>query len=161
LELRQKKSGVRSSVETKIEALLLDKQVQGWITLMKAFQTVYRPLEQALLREGCSVPRFQVLFHLYFNGPLAATQIARELFVTRGNISMFLKRLQGDKLITVSRASPSSTRPLYCLTSQGYAFFEGLFPRHIGRVKSLMPVLGRSSLKELEQMGRRKILGQI
>ena len=122
---------------------------------MRAFHSVYQPLEQALLQEGCSIPRFQILFHLYFSPPFGAAQLARELFVTRGNISTFLKRLQSEGLITISKESPSQGRPLYILTAKGKALFEDLFPRHIKRVRNLMPVLKMTSRDELETVIKR------
>lgn len=116
---------------------------------MSAFQSVYRKLERGLNQEGCTISRFQILFHLYFEGNLPATGIAEKLFVTRGNISMFIRRLQEEKLVMVSKESPSAKRPLYCLTAAGIELFEDIFPRHIRRVKSSMPVLSREAQRDM------------
>jgi len=117
---------------------------------MTALQTIYGALENSLLKEeSCSVSRFQILFFLYFNGPLSAAEIARQLFVTRGNISMFLKRVREDGLVTVSKLTRSEKRPLFCLTPKGTRFFEEVFPRHVRRVKLLAPQLDAKTIKKL------------
>ena len=84
--------------KSKLTKLLKRPEVESWRTLMGTFQTVYRALEQALLREQCSISRFQILFLIYFYGPLSASDIAQKLCVTRGNISTFLNRLEADHL---------------------------------------------------------------
>ena len=147
---RKHRIAKQRSAGSPLEELLMDEHVRSWRTLMRAFHSVYQPLEQALLQEGCSIPRFQILFHLYFSPPYGAAQLAKELFVTRGNISTFLKRLQAEGLIAVSEKSPSQSRPLYVLTAKGKSLFEDLFPRHIKRVRRLMPVLKATSRSELE-----------
>ncbi len=135
-----------------LRALLDEPEVKSWRTLMAAFQTIYRQLEKALLLEECSIPRFQILFFLYFEGPLPAVEIAKKLFVTRGNISMFLKRLQLDGLIKQVRIETTQKRPFFELTKKGVRKFEGIFPLHIGRVKRLMPPLNRSFLELLRKI---------
>lgn len=134
-------------------ALLDEPEVISWRALMRAFQTIYGQLEKALLAEDdCSISRFQILFNLYFEGPMSASKIASKLLVTRGNISMFLRRLQADGLIEEVRLASSQKRPLFGLTKKGVAMFEGLFPRHIGRVRRLMPALPESYLVTLRKI---------
>jgi len=134
----------------RLGALLTHPKVRSWRALMTALQTIYGALENSLLKEeSCSVSRFQILFFLYFNGPLSAAEIARQLFVTRGNISMFLKRVREDGLVTVSKLTRSEKRPLFCLTPKGTRFFEEVFPRHVRRVKLLAPQLDAKTIKKL------------
>ncbi len=138
----------------RMKELLGGGHVRSWRTIMLAFQSVFRPLEKELQKEGCSVPRFQVLFHLYFDGPMAAIELAERLFVTRGNISMFLKRLESEGL---TRSVPDalgrkSKRFLLALSPAGVTYFERIFPAHVRRVKRLMPELSKSTLLELQKV---------
>lgn len=115
---------------------------------MTAFQVILSELEKGLLAEDCSVSRFQILFYLYFDGHLPAVEIARKLLVTRGNISMFLRRMEADLLI--EKVIPrGQKRPLYTLTQKGVTFFENLLPPHIHRVKQLAPKLDEKTIKAL------------
>ncbi len=133
---------VSSPAQAKLRGLLNDPHVESWRALMAAFQAIYTQLESALRAEDrCSIPRFQILFYLYFEGPLPASEIAKRLIVTRGNISTFLKRLESDGVIRDARADSAKKRRRLELTTQGIEQFEQLFPQHINRVKKLMPAL--------------------
>ncbi|MGE4233080.1 MAG: MarR family winged helix-turn-helix transcriptional regulator [Bacteriovoracia bacterium] len=136
-----------------LELLLKKTEVESWRALMGAFQAVFRKLERALLKNHkCTVSRFQILFFLYFEGPMAATEVAKRLCVTRGNISMFLKRMHADDLIEASPSSRSQKRSVFSLTPKGRDFFEGLFPSHIKRVCTFMPGLDPKTIVLLRQI---------
>lgn len=137
-----------------MRALLDDPQVQSWRAIMGAFQAVLVELEKGLMADGLHVSRFQILFYLYFEPPLSAAEIARKLLVTRGNISMFLRRLEKDKQIVVCPTSPSMQRPLYRLSEEAERQFEKTFPNHIKRVKKLVPALPKNILQSLQKLGK-------
>jgi MarR family 2-MHQ and catechol resistance regulon transcriptional repressor len=130
-------------------------EVQSWRALMSAFRSIFSELEKGLMAEGCSVSRFQILFYLYFEGDLAAIEIARILLVTRGNISMFLRRMESDGLIKKS-VPEGQKRPLFTLTLKGRRFFEKVFPPHIERVRQLAPIFGPATLKKLTTLSKAK-----
>ena len=132
----------------KLEMLLELSEVRSWRSLMGAYQSIYRQLERALLTENCSIPRFQILFYLYFEGPTTGVELSRKLFVTRGNISTFLRRLQADGILKKPEEG-AKKRQLLQLTDHGKKTFEDLFPRHIDRVRSLMPPLDVKTLEKL------------
>jgi len=119
---------------------------------MNAFQTLYQSFEEALLKNGCSYSRFQLLFFLYFEGSLAPVEISKKMLVTRSNISMFLKRMIGDGLVTECPESSSVKRPCYLLTEEGNRLFERIFPEHIERVKVSIPVLPARSIRMLQKL---------
>lgn len=132
-----------------MRSLLTHPSVRSWRAIMGAFQTVLYELEKGLMSEGFHLSRFQIFLNLYFDGPLSAADLARRLFVTRGNVSTFLKRLERDKHIMVCASSRSQSRPLYRLTLKAEKIFEDIFPRHIQRVKGLVPELPESLVEKL------------
>lgn len=146
------KTNSSERVKKKKEAfkrLMVRPEVKSWRALMSAFQSIYSKLEKALIAEDCTISRFQILLVLYFEGPLSAAEISRRLLVTRGNMSMFLKRLKNDGLIEESPDSKSEKRALVCLTGAGISLFESVFPRHIERVMHLMPMLDPKMIETL------------
>lgn len=151
-ETKENRKIEHRSKENHLRRLFLEPEVKSWRQLMVAFQTIFTQLEKGMTSDGFSISRFQVLLMLYFEGPLSAVDISRRLLVTRGNMSMFLKRLMSDDLVCISSQSKSKTRPLYSLTSLGNERFEDLFPRHIKRVKKLMPRLPAETLKVLKDI---------
>ncbi|MGE3975326.1 MAG: MarR family winged helix-turn-helix transcriptional regulator [Bdellovibrionales bacterium] len=137
---------------SRLKKAYCEPEVKSWRVLLKAFQTIYTHLEKGMSADGVTISRFQVLLMLYFDGPLSASDISRRLLVSRGNMSMFLRRLTSDRLVEVSDASKSKTRPLYCLTKGGAKQFEALFPRHVKRIKELMPSLPNSMIRILSDI---------
>ncbi|MDZ4662703.1 MAG: MarR family winged helix-turn-helix transcriptional regulator [Pseudomonadota bacterium] len=132
--------------------LLGAREVESWRALMNAFQTLYRSFDEALLKDGCTYSRFQLLFFLYFEGSLAPVEISKKMLVTRSNITMFLRRMIADDLVTECPESLSIKRPCYMLTAQGKQFFENIFPNHIQRVRTSMPILPTDSIKILRTL---------
>lgn len=131
--------------------LLESPEVRSWRALMGAFKYIFAELERGLMKEDCSVSRFQILFYLYMEGPHSAVSIARKLLVTRGNISTFLKRMEQDGLIRPALPE-GQKRPLFGLTEKGSQFFEKIFPRHIERVRGLAPALKLDMIRTLESV---------
>lgn len=134
----------------KMEALLDFPEVRSWRALMGAFNAIFSELEKGLMAEGCSVSRFQILFYLYFEGDMPAVQIANKMLVTRGNISMFLRRMEKDRLIRKKMVADQK-RPLYSLAAQGRTFFEAIFPPHIERVRRRAPKLEAATIRRLRK----------
>lgn len=131
--------------------LLNTPEVKSWRTLMVAFQSIYTVLEKELNSENVSVSRFQILFHLYFDGNHKATDLSKRLLVTRANMSMFLKRMESDGLIKFV-FQDNQKRPEVAISNKGILFFESLFPRHIRRVKKLVKPFSSATLGELNNI---------
>lgn len=119
--------------------------------MMYAHKAVFAVLESNLQKAGWTVPRFQIMFYLYFEGPLAPSEIAHRLIVTRGNITAFLRRLVADKLIKAVTGN-SELRPKYALTIEGKRGFETIFPPHAARVKKLVPSLDHHAIEQLNRI---------
>lgn len=151
----QTRSSIDETAQKKMKQLLDFPEVQSWRALMSAFKCIFSELEKGLMTEGCSVSRFQILFHLYFEGDLAAVEIARILLVTRGNISMFLRRMESDGLIK-KNIPKGQKRPLFTLTLKGRRFFESIFPAHIERVRQLAPIFDPNTIKMLATLSKAK-----
>lgn len=137
--------------QEKLRTVLQQSDIQSWRLLMETFRTVYNRLEKTLTDEGASASRFQVLFYLYFEGPKRATELSRKLLVTRGNMTMFLRRMESDRLIKY-QFEENQKRPVIHLTDKGIKFFEDLFPRHTDRVSTLVKPFSRQTRKDLEAL---------
>lgn len=135
---KRKFNNASLSKKEQLQSLLQLPEVHSWRTLMTAFKTIYSKLEKELMAEGCTISRFQILLHLYFEGTLPAITISKKMLVTRGNVTMFLRRLESDGLIK-PLVLKGQKRPVYMLTKQGENLFEKLFTAHIMRVQKLCP----------------------
>lgn len=140
--------------KVKLKHIIDQAEIKSWRLLMSAFQSVYSQLEKGLANEGISVSRFQVLFYLYFEQRMKASELSRKLLVTRSNMSMFLRRMETDGLILFDIPS-GQKRPEVMLTPKGIRFFEGIFPAHATRVESLVKPFSSQTIKDLEELQRR------
>lgn len=147
-------SEVDQSVQKKdrLRDLLETDEVRSWRSIMGAFKKILAPLEEGLSKEGWGLSRFEILFQLYFEGPMPAVEIAKRLLVTRGNISTFLKRLQKDELVRAVPIVAGGKRVEFTLTPKGKKIFEKIFPRHIQRVKQHCPPLDAKTIRSLHQI---------
>lgn len=140
-----------------MKRLLEDPQVASWRALMLAFQSTYKQLSAKLNEDGCSIPRFQILLQLYFSGPMRAVELSVMLFVTRGNMSTFLRRLMSEGLIEIDQQSSAKTRPYYTLTAKGRELFEEIYPKHAKRIKQLVPAFTPEMMHLLYMIRRAKL----
>ena len=135
----------------KMKELMEDPQVRSWRAVLNSYKTMMRTLEESMQDfEGCSLSRFQILLNLYFNGSMRPVEIAEKLQVTRGNITMFLKRMVQDELIE-KEFSSGKVRPRFRLTDKGVSCFEEIFPCHIAKVKETFPQLDDPSVAKLNR----------
>lgn len=118
---------------------------------MNSFQSVFFYLEKGLTDDGTTMSRFQVLFRLYFDGEMNAADLSRQLLVTRGNMSMFLRRMESDKLIKF-RIPMGKKRPVVHLSSRGIKLFEIVFPRHIKRLQNVLRPFTNQTKMDLESL---------
>jgi len=140
--------------KAKLKQIIDRADIKSWRLLMSAFQSVYSQLEKGLANEGVSVSRFQVLFYLYFEPRMKASELSRKLLVTRSNMSMFLRRMEADGLILFDLPS-GQKRPEVLLTPKGIRFFESIFPAHATRVGSLVKPFGSQTIRDLEELQHR------
>lgn len=148
-KLKKRQTGQKQQKD-ELRALMDDPQVRSWRAIMHAFKSILSELEKGLTQDNCSLSRFQILLLLYFDPRMPAVEIARNMSVTRGNISQFIRRMEEDRLVK-SVIEEGRKRPVYSLTGKGKALFERLFPGHIERVKKMTPPLNEKTIRSLSQ----------
>lgn len=145
--------------KAKLVKLIESNEIKSWRILMSTFQGVYVNLEKGLAEKEVSVPRFQVLFCLYFEGRASASALSRKLLVTRSNMSMFLRRMESDGLICFD-IPKGQKRPEIKLTTKGSKFFEEIFPEHAARIKKVVHSFAPQTLMDLEKVKQRVSIDQ-
>jgi MarR family transcriptional regulator, 2-MHQ and catechol-resistance regulon repressor len=124
-------------IKDKLNRLNQKDEVIAWKTIMSAHGATYRKLEKNLNEVECGIPRFRILYFLYFEGPLRPMEIAEKSSASRPNITTFLKRMKIDKLV-IEQKLKEGKRPKYKLTKKGEKMFEKIFPEHIKKVSSIV-----------------------
>ncbi|MBY0517554.1 MAG: MarR family winged helix-turn-helix transcriptional regulator [Bacteriovoracaceae bacterium] len=132
------------SNRNKLEKMLDDPKVVSWRIALNTVEELYEQFDKKLNEVGCNMSRFEMLFFIYFKGPLSAIQLAAKMRVSRGNISAFLKRLKVDGLIEPCKMSSTATRPKFVLSEKGEEYFDEIFKLHLKQIKSLVsPLTGK------------------
>lgn len=116
---------------------LKEPKLALWRSLLLTVELVYDQLEKKLGEKDCTYPRFRLLFALYFDAPLSATQLAERLRVSRGNMSTFVKRLESDGLIYPCPLISTKGRPKFYLSPAGTRYAEELMDFHFANIKAL------------------------
>jgi DNA-binding MarR family transcriptional regulator len=129
--------------------LLDNPKVKSWRMALNTVEALYSKFEEELSKFGCNMSRFEMLFFIYFDGPLSAIQLSEKMKVSRGNISAFVKRLLKDDLIAPCKISSTATRPKYSLSPQGEIFFEKIFKIHLKHIERLIHPLSTKTMNEL------------
>jgi len=152
LKITINKKKKEKATEAQMLELLNHPHVQSWRAIMNAHQKIYRFLETELLKNNCSIPRFQIFFYLYFHGPISSIELAQLMHVTRGNVSTFITRLVADKLVYLVTTQERGGKKLIHLSNKGKEQFESFFPEHIQRVIKIAPELSQSAINKLNQI---------
>jgi len=108
-----------------------------WKTIVFAYRTVVDELEYKLKEKGFSISKFQILYMLYFQAPLKPVHLAKEIKVSKANISTFIKRMKMEDLVKEVYLGGEKW-PHYELTSKGSKIFEEVFPDHVDIISQLI-----------------------
>ena len=137
------------SNRAKFEKMLEDPKIVSWRLALNTVEDLYDRFDKKLNEVGCNMSRFEMLFFIYFSGPLSAIQIAAKMKVSRGNVSAFLKRLKADGLIEPCKMSSTSTRPKFVLSRKGEEYFDEIYKLHLKDIKSAINPFSEQVMKEL------------
>jgi len=121
---------------------LNDPHVKSWRAIVNSYIKIFTILEKSMREdESVTYARFHIFFICYFEGSKAPVELARRLGVTRGNMSMLIKRMVVDDHLAICPDSESKQRPHYCLTDTSVEIFENILPGHVKKIRTLIPVL--------------------
>ena len=132
---------------------LLDKNdftIRAWFALVGGFTEVERHLRRVIARQGLNLPRFDILMLLSRQpGGVSMGNLARDLVVTKGNVTGVVKRLESDGLI--ERVVDKNDRRIQTvkLTERGREAFDDHYSVY---AESVSGALGHLSAEELHQL---------
>lgn len=135
-----------------LKKALKEPKLALWRSMLMTVELVYGQLEKKLAEKDCTYPRFRLLFALYFDAPLSATQLAERLRVSRGNMSTFVRRLESDGLIYPCPLISTKGRPKFYLSPAGTRYAEELMDFHFANIKALPLKLSSNAREEWLQL---------
>jgi DNA-binding MarR family transcriptional regulator len=148
-------SGAKSNRQLRAPAKPAGPEIDAWVQLVRAYQLIIRRLEQALDAHGLSLPQFEVLAHLHFDGAITQNELAQRLLVTKGNVCGLIDRMETAGLVGRT-ADPADRRANRLrLTPQGTAILSEALPPHLALVKETMSRLRTAELIDLSDLLQR------
>ncbi len=142
-------AGAKSNRPSRKSAKPAGPEVDAWVQLVRAYQLIMRRLEQALDAHGLSLPQFEVLAHLHFDGAITQNELAQRLLVTKGNVCGLIDRLEIAGLVGRSADLTDRRANRLRLTDEGAALLAEALPPHLALIKTMMGRLPTAELHTL------------
>ncbi len=131
------------------------RALNAFIALTRAAESVGARTQASIAAAGLTEGQFGVLEALYHLGPLSAAEIAGKVLRTRGTLTMVVRHLERDGLVTrTARAEDRRYRTLE-LTTKGRRLIAGMFPGHARLVARTLGALTPGEQDELRRLCRK------
>lgn len=117
---------------------LRQRALLAWLRLARVFQHVERISERHFRAHGLSSAQFDVLAQIGAAEGLSQQELARSLFVTKGNISQLLKRMEQQGFVERSQSGRSN---MLWLTAAGRHLYATVVPAQEALIAQLFGAL--------------------
>ncbi len=131
------------------------RALDAYIALMRASEAVTARTHNHLVPAGLTIGQFGALEALYHLGPLGATELARKLLRSPGNMTTVLDNLERDGLVRRVQDDADRRCTTVNLTPRGAALIDKIFPEHAEGMAREMAVLTVSEQDELKRLCRK------
>jgi len=135
------------------------RALDAYIALMRASEAVTARTHGHLQAAGLTIGQFGALEALHHLGPLRATELARKLLRSPGNVTTVLDNLEKLGLVKRSALKDDRRCTMVSITASGSALMRDVFPRHVEGLAREMGVLAPREQAELKRLCRKLGLG--
>lgn len=117
--------------------------------LRRAADTVDRKSSSLLKRYGLTPAQFSALEALYHHGPLTMRQVTDETFSTPGNMTVVVRNLERDGLLSRTRNPADARSQLLGLTDAGRRKVAEIWPARLDQMGQLFAGLSAAEKEQL------------
>lgn len=118
-----------------------DTDLEFMINLSRAYLSVHRNICQVFAKHGLTSAQFAVLEILFHKGDLTVGQIVKSILTTSGNITVVIKNLEKDGLVTRKTSEEDRRVGIISITEEGRKLIENVFPEQLEAVmESFQPI---------------------
>ncbi|MGO4987485.1 MarR family winged helix-turn-helix transcriptional regulator [Gallicola sp. Sow4_E12] len=118
-----------------------DTDLEFMINLSRAYLSVHRNICQVFTKHGLTSAQFAVLEILFHKGDLTVGQIVKSILTTSGNITVVIKNLEKDGLVTRKTSEEDRRVGIISITEEGRKLIENVFPEQLEAVmESFQPI---------------------
>ena len=129
--------------------------LNAYIKLQRAAETVLMRTTAHLADYGLTVSQFAILEALYHLGTLSQRDLAEKLLKSTGNMSIVLKNVEKQGLISRQRNPDDNRYMRVCITDTGRDLIESLFDKHVAGIVAEMGILTTEEQVQLDGLCRK------
>lgn len=123
--------------------------LNSMIALRRSLHTI-TSLEAPLIKKhGITMTQFGVLETLYNKGDMRIQDLIDKMLTTSGNMTVVIKNMIRDGLITREPNPMDKRACLISLTAQGRSFIEAILPEHYENIGKIFSVLDQDQQESL------------
>lgn len=123
-----------------------------WLNMARIYNDTLKEINEQLKETGYSSSHFDCLNQIDTHPGCSQNELSELMFVTKGNITHLLKKLEADGLI--ERSQEWKVKHIR-LTRKGKEMVETLRPKHTALQEALFSGLDQDEQKELLQLLRK------
>ena len=128
--------------------------LSAYINLVRAAESLLSRLNQRRSPEALTLRQYMVMDALYFLGPLSQKEIGIKVLKSGGNITMVVKNLERDGLVSRERRPEDQRTMTVQLTPEGQQLMEEIVPQRLQAIVEEMAILAPKELRMLRALCR-------
>jgi len=142
-------------IEVKSYGLRTDKSMRTWMQLVRS-HTKIRNKELVYIQENnLTMNQFQVLEVLYHRGNLNIGSITKLIMSTPGNLTVVIKNLKRDELISSIKDPNDKRASMLSITKKGKDIIASMFDQHASNLAQNFEVMNDAELDTLFSLLRK------
>ncbi len=92
----------------------------------------------ALKEIGLTPPQFNLMVHIYFNGPMNQTTLSKDLYLAKSTISGIVDRLRKRRFVTMAKREKDMRNEIVILTPAGEEVIKRVIDKRVDYLRKLM-----------------------
>ena len=122
------------------------------IVFTRAEQKIHKIEYETIKAGGLTNSQFAVLEVLYSKGDLKICEIIEKILTTSGNVTVVIKNLEKDGLVS-KKIDPEDKRSmLISITDKGKKVMDEIFPKHVDNINKIFDILTIEEKLELKKI---------
>ncbi|MCD6132097.1 MAG: MarR family transcriptional regulator [Candidatus Hydrothermota bacterium] len=107
---------------------------------------------EALNEIGLTPPQFNLMVHLYFNGPLNQTNLSKDLYLAKSTISGIVERLEKRRFVKRAKREKDRRSEIVLLTPAGEEVIKRVIDKRVDFLRKITQELTEDEKEKLFEL---------
>jgi len=107
---------------------------------------------EALNEIGLTPPQFNLMVHLYFNGPLNQTNLSKDLYLAKSTISGIVERLEKRRFVKRAKREKDRRSEIVLLTPAGEEVIKRVIDKRVDFLRKITQKLTEDEKEKLFEL---------